>query len=63
MQRDLDVQKRIEKLEKMIFDEDTISRLERRVIRIGMLLISILTLLLVMASKLSDLIHAIKEVW
>lgn len=58
----VDVQKRIKKLEETI-NEDSISRLERKLFRIGMLVIGLLTLLLIIVSKLMDLIHAITRVW
>lgn len=60
---DLEVQKRIEKLEKALNEEDSISRVERKFIRIGMLVIVLLTLLLIIVSKLSEVIKAITTAW
>ena len=62
MRREVDVQKRIEKLEN-VMSEDSISRLERKLIRIGMLVIALLTLLLIVVTKVMDLIHAITKIW
>lgn len=60
---DLEVQKRIEKLEKALNEEDSISRVERKFIRVGMLVIVLLTLLLIIVSKLSEVIQAITTAW
>ena len=60
---DLEVQRRIERLEKAINEEDSISRVERKSIRLGMLVIVLLTLLLIIVSKLSEVIHAISTAW
>jgi hypothetical protein len=61
MRREVDVQKRIERLENAM-NEDSIARLERKLIRIGMLVIALLTLLLIIVTKLMDLIHAITKI-
>lgn len=60
---DIDVQIRIEKLEKAIKDEENISRFERKSIRIGMLVIVLLTLLLIIITKVSEVMHAISTAW
>lgn len=60
---DLEVQKRIEKLEKALNAEDSISRVERKFIRIGMFVIVLLTILLMIVSKLSEVIRAITTAW
>lgn len=60
---ELEVQTRIEKLEKAVTQEDRISRIERNAIRIGMIVIVVLTLLHIVVSKLADVIHAVITVW
>jgi hypothetical protein len=60
---DSEVQRRIEKLEKVVSEDDIISKLERKTIRVGMLVIVSLTLLLIIVSKLSELVHAISVAW
>lgn len=60
---DMEVQRRIERLERTVNEEDRISRVERKTIRIGMLVIVSLTLLVIIVSKLSEVIHAIKTAW
>jgi hypothetical protein len=51
---DMEIQRRIEKLERVVNEEDKISRVERKTIRIGMLVIVSLTLLVIIVSKLSE---------
>ena len=60
---DMEVQRRIERLERVVNEEDKISRVERKTIRIGMLVIVLLTLLVIIFSKLSEAIHAVKTAW
>jgi hypothetical protein len=60
---DLEVQRRIEKLEKAVNQEDRISQIERKAVRVGMLVIVLLTLLLIIVSKLADVIHTITTAW
>jgi cell fate (sporulation/competence/biofilm development) regulator YlbF (YheA/YmcA/DUF963 family) len=60
---DTEVQRRIERLERTVNEEDRISRLERKTIRIGMLVSILLTILVIIVSKLSEVIHAVKLVW
>jgi uncharacterized membrane protein len=60
---DMEVQRRIERLEQAINEEDRISRVERKTIRIGMLVIVSLTLLVIIVSKLSEVVHAVTTAW
>jgi len=60
---DAEVKRRIERLEQKVDDEDRISRIERKTIRIGMLVIVMLTLLVIIVNKMSQVIHAITTAW
>jgi len=60
---DMEIQRRIEKLERVVNEEDKISRVERKTIRIGMLVIVSLTLLVIIVSKLSEVVHAVTTAW
>ena len=60
---DIEVQRRIERLEQAFNEEDRISRVERKTIRLGMLVIVLLTLLGIIVSKMSEVIHAVKAAW
>jgi hypothetical protein len=60
---DAEVERRIEQLEQRVNDEDRISRIERKTIRIGMLVIVTLTLLVIIVNKMFEVIHAITTAW
>ena len=60
---DLEIENRIKKLEKVIDGETRISRIERVSIRLAMLIIGLLTLLLIILAKLSEVLHAITSTW
>lgn len=55
---EMEIEKRFERLEKTIVEEGRISRIERISIRVAMLIIGLLTLLLIILNKLSDVLHA-----
>ena len=59
---DLEVQKRLEKLERSI-DEDRMSRIERTAIRVATLVIVLLSLLLIIFNKLTDVLQAGASIW
>jgi hypothetical protein len=60
---DAEVERRIERLEQKVNDEDRISRIERKTIRVGMLVIVMLTLLVIIVNKMSEVIHSITTAW
>ena len=57
----MDIEDRIIKLERAIQEEAKIGRIERISIRVGMLIIALLTLLLIILSKFSDVIHVVSS--
>lgn len=60
---EMEVQRPIERLERAVNEEDKISRVERKTIRLGMLVIVSLTLLVIIVNKLSEVIHRVKTAW
>lgn len=59
---DLEVQKRLEKLERTV-DEDRMSRVERKAIRVATLVIVLLSLLVIIFNKLTDVLQAAASIW
>ena len=60
---DVEIQKRFEKIERVIEEEDRLARIERRTIRIGTFFIVALTLLLIILSKLNDVVQVALLIW
>ena len=55
---DAELEKRITKLEKTIESGERIGRFERRAIRIGGVLIALLTILVILLNKVDDVVQA-----
>lgn len=56
----MDIEERLTKLERAAAEEDKIGRAERVGIRVGMLIIVLLTLALIIVTKFSEVCHAIQ---
>jgi len=56
---EVELEKRLTRLEKTLESEERIGRFERRAIRIGGLLIALLTILLILLNKIDDVVVAI----
>ena len=57
-----ELEKRISQLEKSIQSEEKIGRFERKAIRIGGILIALLTILLIVLNKVDDVIQVAQRV-
>jgi hypothetical protein len=55
----MDIEQRVSKLEETLSKEGKIERVERIGIRLGMLIIVLLTLLLIILTKCSEVLHVI----
>lgn len=60
---DVQLEKRLEKLERIVEGEDRITLWERRTFRIGMLIFAALSFLLIILNKLSDILHFVVSAW
>ena len=56
----MDIEQRLKKLERKQTVEERIGGFERIGVRVGMLVIALLTLLLIIITKCSEVLHAIK---
>ena len=59
----MDIEQRISELEQALKQEGKIERVERIGIRLGMLVIVLLTLLLIILTKCSEVLHVITTTW
>jgi hypothetical protein len=59
---DVELERRLARLEKTLETEETIARFERRAVRIGGLLILLITILLILLNKLDDVVVTIARV-